>query len=191
MNNNRFLTGWEKEEMSIWIGQNAEDKLKSLIDFWHIEIGVYKPAQYGVCNIDKIKEEIEKLLIEILPHGSGIDADWHFKFCKNGTIFAYNSYHAMDDSGSYIKWINFSIRFFRHKRNEYNKLQGPLCDKYQILHKKYDLDYKIYAPNNDKYSYMLRNYLEDTVSSCLNNFVNHYNDIITKDKIKKPYKITV
>jgi len=47
-------------------------------------------------------------LADLLPHGSGIDADWHFTVTDRGSITAHNSYHAMDEYGGYWGWIDFS-----------------------------------------------------------------------------------
>jgi len=59
--------------------------------------------------------DFEDYLTEILPHGSGIDCDWEFSEQKDGKLVCKNSYHAMDEWGGYIGFIDFSIRF--HRKN--------------------------------------------------------------------------
>ena len=61
-------------------------------------------------------DEAEEILLSVLPHGSGIDADWTFEYLKNGTIVCRNEYHVMHD-GYYVKWIPFHIKIFRHRKN--------------------------------------------------------------------------
>ena len=40
---------------------------------------------------------IEQLLQENLPHGSGIDCDWKVQILKNGTIKCFNSFTCYSD----------------------------------------------------------------------------------------------
>jgi hypothetical protein len=54
-----------------------------------------------------VNDEIEALLKETLPHGSGIDCDWCFTFQKNGKIKCSNSWHKMDDNGFYCGFTDF------------------------------------------------------------------------------------
>ena len=57
-------------------------------------------------------------LLDVLPHGSGIDADWRVyrdNAEPDGTIsimdvfVCVNSYHAMDEYGGYVGWLDFSL----------------------------------------------------------------------------------
>ena len=50
----------------------------------------------------------ERAIIENLPHGSGIDADWTADKAR-GTIVCHNSYHCMDEMGGYDGWVNFTV----------------------------------------------------------------------------------
>lgn len=59
--------------------------------------------------------DFEEHLMEILPHGSGIDCDWEFSEQKDGKIVCKNSWHLMNEDGYYIGYIDFSIRFHRTK----------------------------------------------------------------------------
>ncbi len=55
------------------------------------------------------EKRIESALLEILPHGSGIDCDWAFGFTDKA-ILCLNSYHRMDEMGGYAGWIDFQVK---------------------------------------------------------------------------------
>ncbi len=60
--------------------------------------------------VSKHEETIEKILLEILPHGSGIDAKWDIEISETKPIIVCsNSYHRMNDAGYYDGWYDFSI----------------------------------------------------------------------------------
>jgi len=66
---------------------------------------------YAVINphtLETVKAVSYNTFIDFLPHGSGIDGNWHFELLTNGRIVAHNSYHAMDQWGGYWGWIDFS-----------------------------------------------------------------------------------
>ena len=50
-------------------------------------------------------------IINILPHGSGIDYDWQVTRLKNGKVKASNAYHRMDANGFYNGILPFSVTF--------------------------------------------------------------------------------
>ena len=52
-----------------------------------------------------------KAYLDELPHGSGIDCDWHATLNTTGKVVAHNSYHVMNEWGSYVGWADFSIRW--------------------------------------------------------------------------------
>ena len=132
---------------------NKIKKLKSLLEIH------YKSKEENLS----LQEEIEELLLNILPHGSGIDYDWRFIWHKNGNIDCLNAYHAMTECGMYWGAIPFKVKFFQHKKDVIN-LVG---DKAQIITLKLDIDYKIYAPNCHHASYGPQDYLEDTIGYTL------------------------
>lgn len=90
-------------------------------------------------------------LEENLPHGSGIDADWHVDE-KSDRFIASNSFHAMDEDGFYDGWADFTVSIPKKKPEQF-KLQfnGALA---QRINKKY----------------MLRDYLETTFAETLPDF---------------------
>lgn len=57
------------------------------------------------------QDTLLKILKEVLPSGSGIDAEWEFTLYKNGKIKASNYFHAMNEHGSYTQWMPFSVTF--------------------------------------------------------------------------------
>ncbi len=60
---------------------------------------------------DKHGREIEKIIKDFFPHGSGIDNGCFFDFEKsNGERLVLNSsFHCMDNNGYYAGWIDFSV----------------------------------------------------------------------------------
>jgi hypothetical protein len=56
--------------------------------------------------------DYEEQLDSILPNGSGIDCKWEYEQ-KNDTIVCRNSFHYMDETGGYIGYLDFLIRFHR------------------------------------------------------------------------------
>jgi len=163
------------------------------------------------CNkyfiwIQDIKNQIENLLIKILPHSSGIDCNWNFIFHNNGNIDCINAFHAMNNNGYYIKLIPIKIKIFRYKKNIYHSYGIVKKDKYTIEEKKDEIDYKIFAPRQDYYAYDLQNYLYQTMDAYLkpyitikrnnekyiktiNIFDNWKYIKIKKEEFKKPYII--
>jgi hypothetical protein len=91
----------------------------------------------------------EKVILESLPHGSGIDYDWHIEKQKNGKIKAFNAYHGMNDWGMYVRSVDFSVTFHSDNPGEFKLVfHADSGDRYWI----------------DKWG--LREYLEDTLFYC-------------------------
>lgn len=49
-------------------------------------------------------------LVDLLPHGSGIDGTWHVTAYEN-RVECCNSLHAMDEFGGYAGWYDFTVEF--------------------------------------------------------------------------------
>lgn len=47
-------------------------------------------------------------LIDLLPHGSGIDSDWKYEIGRK-EIKLFNSYLFMDEFGGYDGWTEFTV----------------------------------------------------------------------------------
>jgi hypothetical protein len=56
----------------------------------------------------------EETVLEMLPHGSGIDCKWEVEEFKP-SILCKNSYHVMDENGYYDGYIDFSVRIPKHE----------------------------------------------------------------------------
>ena len=67
------------------------------------------------CNeewVEKHGDAITALILEHLPHGSGIDCDWEISINnseENAKIECYNSFHTMDEYGYYGGYVDFTI----------------------------------------------------------------------------------
>lgn len=133
--------------------------LDSIMKEYHIAMGILKGDIDD--TIDNIQDEIESVLRDILPHGSGIDCDWEFEYYDNGGIKCKNFYHAMNDNGYYVKYIPISVKFYRHTKTEYRTYANGT--KHQLLKKRGMLDYIVYAPTSDYYAYDLRDCLYQTM----------------------------
>lgn len=99
---------------------------------------------------DEECENIETALLEMLPHGSGINCDWRFWWLKNNSLVCSNSYHCMNEHGYYDGYADFSIKISPLKSLHSFKLQ---------FHGK-----TAHAKNKQ---YQLREYLEDTICYAL------------------------
>lgn len=58
---------------------------------------------------EKHEEHIQEL-INKLPHGSGIDGKWVINYDKYEVIELGNFYHAMDENGFYVGYIDFTVK---------------------------------------------------------------------------------
>jgi hypothetical protein len=87
-----------------------------------------------------------------LPHGSGIDCDWIITIdWKKSRINCKNSYHCMNEYGMYDGFADFTLSIpFDSTENEFSFVFNGKQSQYK----------------NRKYG--LREYLEDTFASWLN-----------------------
>ena len=105
----------------------------------------------------------EERLQEVLPHGSGIDADWVIETCKNGTVVAHNSFHNMNDNGMYCGWTDFKVRVFRCTKDKIVPLFGPCDGQSQVVYRKGDIHMQVVCSNRG----VLRDYLWEMIDCCL------------------------
>ncbi len=92
--------------------------------FYHVKIDYaagHKPSTVDLYD-----------LAEALPHGSGIDGDWHVTVKRNGDVLVRGEYHAMDTHGYYNGWRNFRFTLYRAVRNKYVSLKGPCEGQFQV-----------------------------------------------------------
>jgi hypothetical protein len=100
-------------------------------------------------------------LVNALPHGSGIDSDWHVEVAQNGNVRCCNSYHAMDDNGMYCGYRDFSFRLFRYTRDEKHPLRGPCAGQVQVTYRKGDIGMSMRGSSD------LHEYLYETCEAAL------------------------
>lgn len=70
---------------------------------------------------DKHMDRITETLLDILPHGSGIDCKWEFDYTNKG-VFASNSWHRMNGNGMYCGYIDFTIKIKADFRDMFGKV---------------------------------------------------------------------
>lgn len=117
----------------------------------------------------------EEKLIDLLPHGSGIDCNWEVTKHKNGNVTCKNSFHSMDENGMYDGFMPFTVRIFRAKKTRLNKLSGPCEGKWQIIAKKGDIDFTLSCNENRKVSfYGLKDYLNDILQYSLESILTPF-----------------
>ncbi len=85
---------------------------------------------------------IEDLLLDVLPHGSGLDTEWEFEWYHNGHLDCNIYYHAMNHNGYYVKYYPVKIKLWRAKDGK--------------------LKYKLYCTSTGYYAYMLHDSLFET-----------------------------
>lgn len=86
-----------------------------------LHISYISPSFERSSTLERITQydNIEEYLLDVLPHGSGIDSDWHI-IVKDNKVIANNSYHAMDEYGMYTDWIDFKVYMNILKDNRLN-----------------------------------------------------------------------
>jgi hypothetical protein len=87
---------------------------------------------------------------ERLPHGSGINGDWHFEESQR-MIRAFNVYSAMDEFGGYCHDYRFVVDIL--------KVAGkPMLDNFRV---------RLLSRKLKCCGYDLRSYLDDTIYPLL------------------------
>jgi hypothetical protein len=108
---------------------------------------------YKLCVVKNNKEweekhadTVNKIIDDLLPHGSGINAETEISFKKSGDkkIVLYTEFQAMDNNGYYDKWIGFSVTITPSLSNDISlSIVGNFGSKYQhIKDYLYDLYYE-------------------------------------------------
>jgi len=120
----------------------------------------------------------KEMLLEVLPHGSGIDSDWHFEKRDDGSIQCLNYFHAMNSDGYYDGYMPFAFDVFIHDKDIIKRLKGPCEGQIQLLHYKGEIDMTdVECDENQRESfYGLKDYLEDTIYQFIHslNFPKKY-----------------
>lgn len=96
---------------------------------------------------------------EALPHGSGLDTDWHIKVTRNGDLNLTTEYHQMDEHGMYDGWkgVRASIRKVR------SEVRHPLPAEgfYQVTNRIGDIVLAVSSRGD------LGDYLHDVLAEAL------------------------
>ena len=104
------------------------------------------------------KQQVESLVddfIEKLPHGSGINCNWHW-LIKGQFVCFTNSYHVMNDVGFYVGYQDFTVKI---------PIAPFLAQNFVDMAAQFVLQF-----NGNQYLaqyYMLRDYLTDTIYFAL------------------------
>jgi len=144
---------------------------------WYVKKFIDIPFAYEEYHNKSLKDTYKSIisetdLLELLPHGSGIDCDWSIIEHKNGNVTAKNSFHAMNETGMYDGYMDFTVRIFHVKKSRVNKLKGPCEGQYQIVAQKGDIDFKVSCNENKRASfYGLKDYLVDTIDHALRSII--------------------
>ena len=85
---------------------------------------------------------------------------------------AKNSFHAMNETGMYDGYMDFTVKIFKVKKSRVNKLKGPCEGQYQVVAQKGDIDFKVSCNESRKASfYGLKDYLVDTIDHALRSII--------------------
>ena len=82
--------------------------------------------------IDKHWDTITEALLEALPHGSGIDYDWHFYSHGKADqdLACSNAYHRMNDVGCYCQVIDFQVIIKHGVRDMFGKIMFRIVGQF-------------------------------------------------------------
>lgn len=102
--------------------------------------------------IDKYDDNIDYIMRDVFPHGSGIDNGCHFNFDKsvNNKLVIDSGYHCMDPNGYYDGWIDFTVTltpdleldYKLNIRGNFGKYGHVKDYLYQIFHDVFDTIYE-------------------------------------------------
>lgn len=76
-----------------------------------------------------IQLRLSESLLDILPHGSGIDYTWHISHAKHNPnrFYASNGFHAMNENGMYCHSYDFTLTIDYIPENE-RKVDCQYCN---------------------------------------------------------------
>lgn len=106
-----------------------------------------KTLPWYISRNSTIKTRLGCEVAEKLPHGSGINSDWHLTETKD-KIYAFNSYDTMDEHGFYGPSVNFTVAMPKRNLKDL-RLSFGKGSHYWVQ------------------KYALRDYLEDQISFSL------------------------
>lgn len=85
--------------------------------------------------------DLDSLLGDILPSGSGIDANWKFRVTSRGKIIASNCYTCYTESGMVDGYVDFEVKIFINQfcSFEIESVTIPRTGNNDYLARKHDL----------------------------------------------------
>lgn len=116
------------------------------------------------------QDDAEQILLNKLPHGSGINGKWEFEWLKNGNVKAKNSFHCMNDGGYYDGYAEFTVII-------------PPQD-----HTDFHLVFNGRQGQNKNRQYMLRDYLESTLYEALKDQTALFEALQDQSELRKEIK---
>lgn len=133
-------------------------------DYDNLHIRYVSPSFLHTEIWEKVYQTIDaaKYLVEVLPHGSGINENWHINIGRK-YITCSNVYWHMDVNGSYDGYIPFTVKLKTMvNRTPNHNFEVLSVTQHIRSFMTYDEDGK---PYNDKDS--MQDYLDDTFGTSI------------------------
>ena len=85
--------------------------------------------------IDEYEDEIDDIMKNIFPHGSGVDNGCTFSYEKslNNRLIINSGYHCMDEHGYYDRWVDFTVTLTPDLEFNYTLNIRGSFDKYRHI----------------------------------------------------------
>ena len=97
-----------------------------------LESAKEEASRFKNTLIEEVEEDITEQLLDILPHGSGINYDWEIT-TKGNKLYVHNAWDYMDENGYYDDVFNFVVcyengcfkylHFENCSRTQYRKIE--------------------------------------------------------------------
>ena len=90
----------EKDKIYKRLAKMANSRLRCLVD-----------SSKFPKEIENYENEIDNIMKNVLPHGSGIDDGCSFNYNKsqNNRLVINSAYHCMNENGYYDGWVDFTV----------------------------------------------------------------------------------
>ena len=104
-------------------------------------------SKYKNAFVERVEEDIAEQLLDILPHGSGINFDYEIRV-SGARLYVSNRYDVYDDYGFYMGDLPFTV-CFKNGKLAYIQFNGLtprgyyIANKYAIKEYLYDLYYNV------------------------------------------------
>ena len=88
-------------------------------------------SKYKNAFVELVGEDIEEQLLDILPHGSGINYDWEITI-KGNKLYVHNAWDYMDENGFYDDVFPFVV-CYENGRFKYLHFTGCTRSQYRKI----------------------------------------------------------